>query len=403
MKTGLRGYFGKLIGRRNLLRLTGATAGSLLGFFILMMALQLWFDVQHFMQTDEDDLFAPGIVVVNKRVSMLNTLGLSDNTFSEDEIQSLRKLPFIHRAEPFVPCRFKVEVSIDLSGVEIPNLVSEFFFESVPDDLVDIPASEWQWDSLSRFVPVVLPSDFLKFYNFGFAPGQNLPQLSEKGLRLANLKVGISGNGKQQRLNGRIVGLSEKINTILVPESFLKWANERYGHERIQRPARLVIVSRVAADPNLTTLIRDRNYETGASELRSGKLNQILQLSLVVTGVIGLVIILLALYLFLLSFSLFIVRSDYEIRTLVQLGVNPRKLIRYLFNMLLLVMGVIFSVNSLMLWFVHQKAYSQLLEKGIGILPGTSPATYLLALGVILVLLGLNYLNIRRNIHRVAR
>jgi hypothetical protein len=403
MNRQIRKYIAKLIGRRNLLRLTGASAGSLLGFFILMAAFQLWFDARWFMTHDEDDLFAPGIVVINKKISLLNTLGISGNTFSENEIAEIRNQHFVSRVEPFIPCHFKVSVSVDMSGVEIPNLVSEFFFESVPDDIVDIPADQWKWNVDAAMVPVVLPADFLKFYNFGFAPGQNLPQLSEKTLSLANLRIRISGNGNNAVMRGKIVGLSEKINAILVPESFMQWANQEFGDRTAHKPTRLVIVSRVTADPELTTFIRERNYETNQSELRSGKLNQLLQISLLVTGLIGLIIILLALYLFVLSFSLFIVRSDYEIRTLIQLGIPPGWIIRYLFSMLCFTVFGLLLLDSAILYFTHQYVSAYLDERGIGIMAHTSPSTYLAALGIMLLLLVINYFNIKRNIFKLAR
>lgn len=402
MKRELGKYLGKLIGRRNVLRLTGATAGSLIGFFILMAALQLWFDARWFMEHDEDDLFVPGIVVINKKVSLLSTFGFSDNTFSADELQYIREQPFVNRAEPFVPCRFRVSVSIDMSGMQIPNLASEFFFESVPDDLVDIPDQLWHWQPGNSFVPVVLPADFLKFYNFGFAPGQNLPQLSEQSLRKANLRLRISGSGKELQAHGKIVGLSEKINAILVPESFMIWANDNYGDQKSLRPTRLVLVSKVTADPDLALFIRERNYETNESELRSGKLNQLLQISLLVTGLVGLIIILLALYLFVLSFSLFIVRSDYEIRTLIQLGVPPGLIIGYLFRMLLLVVAIIMMINSAALHLAHKAAYNSLIEKGIALMPNISGYTFLIAAIVVLLLLTVNLINIRRNIFRIS-
>jgi hypothetical protein len=127
-----------------------------------------------------------------------------------------------------------------------------------------------------------------------------------------------------------------------------------------------------------------------------------LQASLLVTALIGLVIILLALYLFILSFSLFIVRSDYEIRTLIQLGIHPRELIRYLLGMLGGIVVVIFLADSLLLYGLHRWAYLSLLDKGIGIMPHTGYVTFLLAALLMVFLVMVNYINIRRNIHRIA-
>ncbi|HRZ42602.1 MAG TPA: hypothetical protein P5228_07860 [Bacteroidales bacterium] len=400
---GLQPWFSRLIGGKNLLRLAGASAGSLVGFFILMMSVQLWFDVRWFRENDSDDLFGPGIIVISKKVTLVNTLGLSGNAFRDDEIGEIREKPFVSRVEPFEPCRFKVSVQVNLGGLEVPNMVSEFFFESIPDDLVDISDAEWHWDTASPFVPVVLPADFLRFYNFGFAPGQNLPRLSGKSLRLADLVITIKGNGQVVQYPGKIVGLSEKINAILVPHSFLQFSNNLYGDQKKSDPTRLVVVSYRAADPDLTTFIRKQGYETNQSELRSGRLNQLLQVSVLVTAIVGIVIVILALYLFILSFSLFIVRSDYEIRTLVHLGVPPFRVERYLLGMLTMVVVILYMVDSIMVGVAHHWIGNQLSDRGINIMDSPNLFTFLLSALLIAGMLLINQLNIRRNIRRVIK
>lgn len=400
---GLHPWFSRLIGGKNLLRLAGATAGSLVGFFILMMSVQLWFDVRWFRENDGDDLFAPGIIVISKKVTLVNTLGLSGNTFKVDEIGEIREKSFVFRVEPFEPCRYKVSVQVNLGGLEVPNMVSEFFFESIPDDLVDISRSEWHWDTTSPFVPVVLPADFLRFYNFGFAPGQNLPRLSGKSLRIANLVITVKGNGQVVQYPGKIVGLSEKINAILVPHSFLQHSNGRYGDQKKMDPTRLVVVSYRAADPDLTTFIRKQGYETNQSELRSGRLNQLLRVSLLATAIVGVVIVILALYLFILSFSLFIVRSDYEIRTLVHLGVPPVRVERYLLGMLGMVVTALFITDSILVGFGHHWIQQLLSERGIVIMNNPHVLTFLISALLMAGMLFINQMNIRRNIRRVIK
>jgi hypothetical protein len=56
----------------------------------------------------------------------------------------------------------------------------------------------------------------------------------------------------------------------------------------------------------------------------------------------------------------------------------------------------------LLLHGLHRWAYLGLHEKGIGIMPHTHWVTYLLAALLMVFLVTVNYINIRRNIHRIA-
>ena len=39
----------------------------------------------------------------------------------------------------------------------------------------------------------------------------------------------MRGNGRVEQYKGNIVGFSNRLNTILVPQSFMKWANENFA------------------------------------------------------------------------------------------------------------------------------------------------------------------------------
>lgn len=390
-----------LIGRRNFVRLIGASAGTLLGFFILMAAIQLYYDASYLMEEDKDDLFGPGMMVIHKPVTLLNAAGLGNSNFSEEEISEIEKEKFISRVEPFEPCKFKVSVRIQVENAQVPTFVSDFFFEAVPDDILDVNQKRWKWEEGDSEIPVVLPADFLQFYNFGFAPGQDLPQLSETALRLATLKIRIEGRGRIFYVDGKIAGLSEKINSIMVPQAFMDWANEQYGDLEDIEPSRLVLVSETSSDPKLVRYIEGMGYITNQSDLKSGKLNQLLRFSLVITAIVGFVIILLALYLFVLSFRLYIIQSNYEIKNLVNLGLHPKTLESFLFIRLLFIASVIYLINALNVLIFHNVLYTYLVERGVEVMGSISLGTWLWSLSIMLFMLLVNYLNIRVNIRKL--
>ena len=81
---------------------------------------------------------------------------------------------------------------------------TDMFFESVPDDFVDIkwPASATSHDAgqMSE-VPIILPRTYLALYNFGFAQTKNLPKLSEGVVSMIPMDIRLRGEaGKEMRL-----------------------------------------------------------------------------------------------------------------------------------------------------------------------------------------------------------
>lgn len=59
------------------------------------------------------------------------------------------------------------------------------------------------------------------------------------------------GNGQVKQMKGNIVGFSNRLNTILVPESFMNWANEAYGAGEKAEPSRLIVEVNNPADERI--------------------------------------------------------------------------------------------------------------------------------------------------------
>ena len=70
---------------------------------------------------------------------------------------------------------------------------------------------------------IIIPRNYLNLYNFGFAQSRSLPQLSEGVMGMVNLDIRITGVGRTENFKGKIVGFSNRLNTILVPETFMTW------------------------------------------------------------------------------------------------------------------------------------------------------------------------------------
>lgn len=110
---------------------------------------------------------------------------------------------------------------------------------------------KWSFNPASDIVPIIIPRNYLNLYNFGFAQSRNLPQLSEGVMGMVNLDIRIMGNGQVKQMKGNIVGFSNRLNTILVPESFMNWANEAYGAGEKAEPSRLIVEVNNPADERI--------------------------------------------------------------------------------------------------------------------------------------------------------
>lgn len=68
------------------------------------------------------------------------------------------------------------------------------------------------------------------------------------------LEVELRGEGKRQHFEGRIVGFSDRLNTILVPQQFMDWANQTFAPEKTVGFSRLIVEAGNPADPAYCTL-----------------------------------------------------------------------------------------------------------------------------------------------------
>ena len=210
--------------------------GQLLGYaFALMVAVvllggiwQLYRDVKPLLE-EQTDIFSNNYAVVTKPISAIGSLQKEMIYFTPAEQESLRQEPFVKSMAPFSVATFKIMAYTRESEGEFPLFATDLFFESIPDKYIDVKSDQWEWNPSRSFVPIIIPENYLSLYNFGFAQSQGLPVLSKGLIDKFTFGLRLSGNGKEATFSSRIVGFSAKINSILVPEDFLSWANATYG------------------------------------------------------------------------------------------------------------------------------------------------------------------------------
>lgn len=380
-------------------QLTGFFLANLCGMIIVLLSVQFYSDIIPVFKSG-DSFINNDYIVVSKKVSTLGTLAGRNGTFSTDEIDDIKSQEFTTRVGIFCPAQFKVYAGLEFGGM---NISTAMFFESVPDDFVDVKSDSWSYTNDSKEIPIIIPRNYLNLYNFGFAKSRNLPQISEGMVGLVSLDINLSGNGRYERKKGRIVGFSNRLNTILVPESFMDEANRIFGNGKSSRPSRLIIEVNNPADERIARYFNDNGYETEDNKLDSGKTAWFLKMVVGVVIAVGLIISILSFYILMLSIYLLLQKNTVKLENLRLIGYSVARVsLPYQILTVILNFSVLFF--SVLIVLVARGMYLDVLKEMI---PSFNSGSMFLMLmtGVLLfiVVSVYNILAIRNKVDKIVK
>lgn len=317
---------------------------NLVGVVIILLGVQFYQDYQAL--DSEDSFMKADYLIVNKRIGAMSSLTGKENTFTASEIDELNEEAFVEHLGAFTPSSYSVRAQFDVDG--FVNFSTDMFFESVPDQFVDVKSDDWDYHVGEKEIPIILPKNYLDLYNFGYAQGKGLPKLSEGILGAMKLKVQINGNGNNDTFSGRIVGFSSRLNTILVPEKFMNWANQQYASQDAPKePTRLIMEVNNPTDDRITSYLQDRGYETDEDKLDASKTTFVLRVIVSIVMVVGVVISMLSFYILMLSVFLLVQKNSSKLENLLLIGYFPSRvalpyqLLTVGLNVLVLVLAVV--------------------------------------------------------------
>lgn len=293
---------------------------NLFGVLIVLSGFQFYRDVLPVF-TAEDSFMKSDYIIVNKKIGTAGTLSGRDNTFNRAEIDELAARKFVNRVGQFTSTAYKVDASMGVSGTRVVN--SELFFESIPDAFVDVPLKDWHYTPGEHVVPIILPRSYITMYNFGFAQSHALPKISDGLVGMIDLDIFISGNGHQDRFKGKVIGFSGRLNSILVPQSFMDWSNRRYAPDTEPAPHRLIIEVGNPADENIAKYMDSKSYDVEDGNLNAEKTTYFLRMMVSMVVIVGLIISALSFYILMLSIYLLVQKNASKLENLLLLGYSP--------------------------------------------------------------------------------
>ena len=305
-------------------QLAGFFFANLCGMVIVLLSIQFYQDVAPVF-TEGDSFMKKDYIIVSKKVSTLGSFVGKSSTFSASEIEEIEEQPFTKGVGEFTPSQFKVSAGVGMEQLGL-NLSTAMFFESVPNRYVDVNLDEWHFEPGQDVVPIIIPRNYLNLYNFGFAQSRNLPQISEGVINMVNLEVRISGGGRRDTYKGKIAGFSNRLNTILVPESFMAWANTHYAEGATRKePSRLIVEVNNPTDDRIAQFFREHGYETEDDKLDAGKTTWFLKVVVGIVLSVGLLISALSFYILMLSIYLLLQKNTTKLENLLLIGYGPNR------------------------------------------------------------------------------
>jgi len=327
MQQELKYLMGKLLNSRTGKWRAGiGSVGLWISAVLLLAAVQLQSNFSYLLNKENVGDADTAYLVINRQ---LNSSNLNNTTLKEEEIEQLSKLPEVAAVGTVQPAYFKAILSINNSQFPFQTDAS---FETVPASFIDQLPPNWDWKEGDEIVPIILPSLYLDLYNFQFALAQQLPQLSPEIIKMLTFNIAIIGSGESILLKGRVVGLSDRIQSLLVPASFMDWANQRYATENKRKPSRVIIKTNDASSPNLNQFLQKNQLRTNQEKTRFSQYRRVVNWVAAIAGFSGLLLLAFALLVLSLFIQLSITGRQDQIQLLLQLGSSPGQLSQFLFK-----------------------------------------------------------------------
>lgn len=301
-------------------RVVGFIISNFIGLAIIAGGVQLYTDARSLWSSD-DSFMNADILVVNKKVTSAGTWDAAASDFTPAEIADLSSQPWVREVGAFTANDYRVWASVG-TGSGPRSLSTMLFFEAVPDKFVDTSTPEWTYRPGDNIVPIIISKDYLALYNFGFAGSAGLPRMSESILSGIPLKLIMTSEDGSRSLDmtGHVVGLSDRLNTILVPESFMDWSNAQLGtHDEKTPPSRLIVDVSSPGDTAIRDYLSSHSLEVAGDKSNSAA-SFLLNVAAAVVLAVGGVISILSLFVLMLSMSLLMEKNRDKLHTLLMLG-----------------------------------------------------------------------------------
>lgn len=372
-----------------------AIIGLSVALLLILAAVQIQVNYNELLQGKQNKDSIANFLVVNK---ILTDQNIGKAVLAEEEIDDIKAQPFTEAIGVLETSRFKASIQ---SSSDLFPFYTDIAFESVPDAFLDVNTKEWNWNENSAYVPIIVPGMFLDIYNFQFSLSQGLPQLTREIVKMIFFNVNVYAvDGTTRVYKGKVVGFSDRVSSLLIPQSFMDHANALYGKNTGSAPSRIIIRTKDPGHPDLISYLKKKQLTTDQDKTRFSKYRQIVEMVVNITGVTGFIMFIFAMLIFSLFIQLTISSCKEEIRLLIILGASPSQLRLFLIRQFFpaniwIVVGSLAILSLVQFWLS-----SILLQQSALISSYISPITISISGLILFIIYLLNRRNINQNIKK---
>ena len=390
------------------LQIIGYSITLCIGLVLILTTINIYTDTKPLLEK-ETDVFKEIAVVVSKKISNLSTISSSLSSlrgknvnrsqtyFSNKEINDLISKDYVKEVNLFKRANgFDIYLDIKELGMR-----TDFFFESIPDKYIETNVN-WKWSEKKQLIPIIIPKDYLKLLNLGYAEtkrANRIPLLSYDAVKALTGKVLIESPKGKKHFLCKIVGFTEKINSILVPENFIDWANENYGDKKEIKPNKILVEFKDPNNKDIVKFLKKNNYEINKQDLEINKLTNIFKVSFIIVFIISIVILVLSIAFVILSINLIFQRNKRTLVNLSNIGFSLKEISKF-YNYIIIGCTIISTLSSIYLAKFIRNLY---IENYLSVFGLSYNINYTTSIGVSTLILLISFLHfiIKRKIKQI--
>lgn len=319
-----------------------ALLGVFIGITFLVTSVHYLLRVSEFGKDTE--IVGANILVIQRKVTSSSTLNLTKTDFELEEIEQMKKEPFIEDVQAVVSNNFRVW--LELNEKRIPPFKTDVFIQAVDKKFLDVKSDKWKWKKGDRFVPIIMPRDFIVMLNT-FMSASGIPQISDELALDINFKLRISNGQKEEWVDSKIIGFTNEIPALLVPEEFMNYANANFSDGSEANITQVMIAGKEGEFGKLEAYMDEHGLESRNAQVVVSRLKSIVGTLFGVISGISVIAVLLSGLVLIQYLQLLMTHNKYEIRTLLRLGFAPKELINAFFSYFLKLFVIIASLGFL--------------------------------------------------------
>jgi ABC-type antimicrobial peptide transport system permease subunit len=192
-----------------------------------------------------------------------------------------------------------------------------------------------------------------------------IPQVSDDLAKDIKFKFKLWNSEKkiEERVDAKIIGFTNEVSSLLVPESFMKYGNDTYSDGTDQKITQVMISGEESQFGLVEDLLTKKGLESKNSQMLIGRLKSVVgTLILVVLG-ISIIAVFVSGLVLIQYMQLLMSRNLYEVRTLMRIGYHPKDLIRTFFLYFVKIFGYV-SIIGVAIFFVFKFFLDKMFDQG---------------------------------------